>query len=180
MRIIILFIALMAISCYIEPSPLKQVPESVPVTTQYSYCGDSICDEWRGEDAQWCVDCGYDPLINGPGNGGFCGDGICFNESMWACWQDCRPRASKSDWNPLKSGCVDLPPPPPWEDQIVVKVIRTEKAVAEDIWTIIGPDGPLTSFSMPSGSLREDVEEVAWETVPKPHKVVELVVGDQP
>lgn len=79
----------------ISPTVQSEVP--------HQYCGDGICDETRGENEWWCVDCGYDPFIGGPANGGYCGDGVCFgSETMLSCFQDCRPAPYKaqSPWDP--------------------------------------------------------------------------------
>lgn len=73
------------------PPPKPDVVKSIPPVAEM-FCGDGICDRYRGENEWNCVDCGYDPAIGGPANGGFCGDGMCFGgETMTTCWLDCRP-----------------------------------------------------------------------------------------
>lgn len=59
---------------------------------------------------------------------------------------------------------------------MVVRVIKTKTAHAEDTWTIIGPNGPLASFAMPTGSEREDIEEAVWETVPEPYRIEKILM----
>ena len=109
MRVIALIAALMAASCYVEPAPHpRPVPIPAPIPEPDSYCGDGICDEWRGEDAWWCMDCGYDPLIGGPRDGGFCGDGVCFGfEDMWSCCSDCCPEPWNPYLDPRDPGYID-------------------------------------------------------------------------
>ena len=104
---------LLLVSCYggEPPSPGPQ-PTPHPVPIPDSYCGDGICDEWRGEDAWWCVDCGYDMFLGGPKDGGYCGDGVCFGyEDEWSCCTDCCPEP----WNPndpRDPGWIDPMPGP--------------------------------------------------------------------
>jgi hypothetical protein len=77
-------------------------------------CGDGICDEDCGENEWWCSDCGYDPFLGGPADGGYCGDGVCFGlETMSTCFRDCGPESYKGQppWDP---GWID---PPPWGDE---------------------------------------------------------------
>ena len=54
-------------------------------------CNNFKCEENAGETYWNCLDC-VDLYTGGPING-YCGDGICFNESIFYCWKDCRPKA---------------------------------------------------------------------------------------
>jgi hypothetical protein len=113
MKIFITFITLILTSCYVEVSPPPPIPDPIPLPMPIpdSYCGDGICDEWDGEDAWNCVDCGYDPLTGGPRDGGFCGDGRCFsNEDMWSCCSDCCPNPIDPEYNYLDPGYIDPMP----------------------------------------------------------------------
>lgn len=77
-----------------QPAIVEQVDNTPDTTTEPNpgpYCGDYVCDEDMGEDYWNCLDC-VDMFTGGPKNG-YCGDGICFNETMLSCWKDCRPRA---------------------------------------------------------------------------------------
>jgi hypothetical protein len=72
-------------------------------------CGDLICDKDIGEDYWNCLDC-VNPFTGGPTNG-YCGDGICYNETMVSCLRDCRPQAYKKDnlpWN-LNKPRIEIP-----------------------------------------------------------------------
>jgi len=74
------------------------------------YCGDFVCNENKGEDYWNCLDC-VDLFTGGPTNG-YCGDGICYNESMISCWKDCRPRTYNDDDDfPLGPGVLITDPP---------------------------------------------------------------------
>lgn len=120
MRVVILMAALMAISCYIEPSPY---PEPTPVPVPYPtpepdpYCGDGICDEWDGEDEYGCVDCGFNPFTGCPTNGGVCGDGICCGyENMRSCWRDCSSKPYNPNIDLRDPGWID--PIPEWRPDL--------------------------------------------------------------
>lgn len=133
---IIALCATLCASCGgIEPEE-QTVP--IPPTTEENstpspYCGDGICDETRGEDEWWCIDCGYSILTNGPKDGGYCGDGVCFGgETMLSCFRDCQPRARKgqSDDLPWDQDWVDLfppmdpyPPGPPPPEQMEQRIL---------------------------------------------------------
>lgn len=52
-------------------------------------CGNFTCERFLGETYWNCLDC-IDLRTGGPVDG-YCGDGICFNESMFECWKDCKP-----------------------------------------------------------------------------------------
>lgn len=69
------------------------------------YCGDNICDINSGESYWTCLDCVDD--FGNPTNG-FCGDGICFNETIRDCWQDCKPIGLKN--NTELGGVIDPMP----------------------------------------------------------------------
>lgn len=82
------FIFVFCVSCGVEeypsPMPLSE-PEKSKI--EYSYCGNNVCDE--DEDYWNCYwDCS--DFSGGPLNG-YCGDGICYNETMTSCWRDCKP-----------------------------------------------------------------------------------------
>jgi hypothetical protein len=51
--------------------------------------------------------------MNGMPKNGYCGDGVCYKESMTSCWRDCRPKMINNGddelpWNP--SGPMPDPP----------------------------------------------------------------------
>jgi len=114
MKVIVAIITLLLVSCYIEP-PHPSPPAPYPYPYPYpdpesdSWCGDGYCDEWRGEDAWWCSDCGFDPLTGGPRDGGLCGDGVCFGgEDEFTCYKDCRPEPFRPN-DPRNPGWIDPP-----------------------------------------------------------------------
>lgn len=105
-----------------EPVEKEEVAKKEPkkddvfdVNKVPSYCGDYKCDEDEGEDYWNCIDC-VDLLTGGPKHG-YCGDGICFNETMTSCWRDCRPRPYNpnpdGDDNPFPSPFPEDKPKPP-------------------------------------------------------------------
>jgi hypothetical protein len=120
--IIALLISAMA-GCGGEQPAIDEVEESTPTQNNEpstgSYCGDFVCDEDEGEDYWNCLDC-VDMFTGGPKNG-YCGDGICFNETMLSCFKDCRPRPVNmggSDWDddfpwPVPPGPKPGPGPDP-------------------------------------------------------------------
>jgi hypothetical protein len=112
MRILLVSITFALASCYIEPTPSpRPTPIPFPIPAPDPYCGDGICDEYIGEDAWWCVDCGNNPLTGGPNDGGFCGDGVCFGlEDMWTCWTDCHPEPWNPNFDPRDPGWIDPMP----------------------------------------------------------------------
>jgi hypothetical protein len=71
------------------------------------HCGDGTCDEDLGENYWNCLDC-VDPYTGGPKDP-YCGDGICYNETMLSCWIDCRPERRNPGPDPFPFG----PDPPP-------------------------------------------------------------------
>lgn len=76
------------------------------------HCGNRVCEENKGEDYWNCLDC-VDFLTGGPKHG-YCGDGICFNETMLSCFKDCRPRPYNSggDDDPIPGNSVPPIPSP--------------------------------------------------------------------
>jgi hypothetical protein len=97
-----------------EPSPQPSTEQPGPNSpTPDPLCGNYICDEAEGETYWNCLDC-VDLFTGGPKNG-YCGDGVCFNETMWSCFRDCRPRAYNPD-----PGFGDGPDPfpPGWGNPI--------------------------------------------------------------
>lgn len=109
--VVVLVAAMAAISCHVEPSPPRPLPGPEPIPTPIPepdpYCGDGICDEWVGESAYNCVDCGFDPLTGCPINGGHCGDGLCCgHEGMLSCWVDCGPEPYNPG-DPDDTGWID-------------------------------------------------------------------------
>lgn len=98
MKFFILIFSTFIFACGgVEPDP-DPIPEPIPTPTaesnivQRPYCGNGICDSDWGEDEWWCTDCGYDPFIDGPKDGGYCGDGVCFGyETQRNCYKDCSP-----------------------------------------------------------------------------------------
>ena len=93
-----------------EPTEVKAEEED----PQQPYCGDWNCDEKEGENYWNCLDC---VDMNGWPKNGYCGDGICYKESMTSCWKDCRPRQVNNGqdddfpWGPSGGG-GPLPDPP--------------------------------------------------------------------
>ncbi len=180
MRAMALITALLAVSCSSDPEPapkpaLKSAPRTAVVDP---FCGDGNCDEWRGEDAWWCVDCGFDPLTGGPRDGGYCGDSHYFgNEDMRSCWRDYRPVPFNPFVDPRDPGWID-PMPDPWRQNMVVRVVKDGRTGDRYTWLILGPSGPLTSFDMPVDSEPQDIEEAAWEAVPEPNRVEELILQE--
>ena len=63
------------------------------------YCGDYRCDE--GENYLNCSDCNS-PYVN-PWRS-YCGDGICFEETLRSCYIDCKPQ-----YKPEKPPVPSLP-----------------------------------------------------------------------
>ena len=94
-----------------RPPPVKVVlPKPDASQDDTPFCGDGVCDDQRGESPYNCIDCGYDPLIGGPKNGGTCGDGVCFGkETILSCWIDCRPIPINPDPNPDPGPFRSLP-----------------------------------------------------------------------
>jgi len=97
MRLLVLIISIAFFSCGgEEPLPVPEPePEPMPIPKRdvfQPYCGDAICNHDLGEDEWWCIDCGYDPRLGGPKDGGYCGDGVCFGyETELSCYKDCAP-----------------------------------------------------------------------------------------
>jgi len=111
MKFIKIFLVLLLCSCdggedVVDPTsvdPPSKDDISSP-TYEGPYCGDRTCD---ADESYWtCLDC-VDPLTGGPKNG-YCGDGVCFNETMLGCWRDCRPKP----YNPYAED-DDIPHPGP-------------------------------------------------------------------
>lgn len=102
---VVMFMCQLGCGGNIEPQFYIEEQEPGQNNEPYSgpYCGDYVCDEGEGENYWNCLDC-VDPFTGGPKNG-YCGDGICFNETMLSCWKDCRPR----QYNP-NSGFGFTPP----------------------------------------------------------------------
>jgi len=95
MRTFILALMVGIIGCGGEPVVDDQEEDvsiqKEPAANEES-CGNNVCERNKGEDYWNCLDC-VDLLTGGPTNG-YCGDGVCFNETMFDCWTDCRPHAS--------------------------------------------------------------------------------------
>lgn len=111
MRFAILLCVFSILSCGDDRPPPEPQPVPVPSRAHAPepepFCGDGVCDEWRGEDAWWCPDCGFDPATGGPRDGGYCGDGHCFgDEDELTCWTDCRPKPFRPT-NPRDPGWID-------------------------------------------------------------------------
>jgi hypothetical protein len=94
-----------------KPKPMEVY--KVGDDSQQPHCGDLICNEKEGEDYWNCLDC---VDVNGWPKNGYCGDGVCYNESMTSCWKDCRPKQVNRGWDDDfprgPSGGGPLPDPP--------------------------------------------------------------------
>jgi len=99
----LLVISVLLTSCYIEPLPPPYPHPSPPIYVPHSYCGDGVCDEWQGEDASWCWDCGFDPY-----EPGYCGDGVC-QEDVESCPEDCQLWFNPES-DPFDPGYIDPRP----------------------------------------------------------------------
>jgi hypothetical protein len=95
MKTLILILTMYIIGCGGELIADEQEPPAQNDTYEDAdSCGNRICEASEGEDYWNCFDC-VNPFTGGPKKG-YCGDGICFNESMTSCWTDCKPRTYNS------------------------------------------------------------------------------------
>jgi hypothetical protein len=103
--LLIVFLVSCGVEEYPEPVDLPKPAENKE-KIEYSYCGDNVCDE--DEDYWNCYwDCSD---FNGGPLNGYCGDGICYKETMTSCWKDCRPARKNMNPNP-KPGPTPDPRP---------------------------------------------------------------------
>lgn len=95
---VLTIIICLLVGCGDNPAAADINNDFIPPTVQRQqaqpYCGDLICDERGGEDYWNCLDC---VDLNGWPTHGYCGDGVCYKESMVGCWEDCRPIEINTD-----------------------------------------------------------------------------------
>ena len=104
MKIILTFlISLVGCGGEIIIDKTENIPTKDNTVEDIDYCGNDICEKNKGENYWNCFDCV--DLFTGAPKDSYCGDGICFKETMTSCWTDCKPRA----YNP--NAIVDAPKP---------------------------------------------------------------------